>query len=72
MQPGAPGRSSSVSERRPRRGGGGGGDGGGAAGRRHQTEPSQLERLPLAAACSSGWAGGRCIHQQQHTPVYSE
>ena len=53
MQPGAPGRSSSVSERRPRRGGGGGGDGGGAAGRRHQTEPSQLERLPLAAACSS-------------------
>ena len=54
MQPGAPGRSSSVSERRPRRGGGGGGDGGGGGG-----APPPDRALPAREA-----AFGRRVQQR--------
>ena len=55
MQPGAPGRSSSVSERRPRRGGGGGGDGGGGGG----APPPADRALPAREA-----AFGRRVQQR--------
>ena len=58
MQPGAPGRSSSVSERRPRRGGGGGGDGGGGGG-----APPPDRALPAREA-----AFGRRVQQRQRPP----
>eukprot|EP00964_Phaeocystis_antarctica_P098711 scaffold64687_cov74-Phaeocystis_antarctica.AAC.2 len=57
MQPGAPGRSSSVSERRPRRGGGGGGDGGGSGGGGGAPPPDKA--LPAREA-----AFGRRVQQR--------